>query len=164
MAIRYLVLALPLLTACQQAPPPQAQGQAQSQAQASGEKLDPFVVRVDAERWGVIIDKALEGVREAPETASADDEMFRADVSLKSSAASLIELRNAACAKGLVTGEACTLRNWPAWTMEPPRAGVPIEEIQRRSDWLSAEMERFTDAGCEAGAKATGEERFCSVE
>src|SRR5689334_5334181 len=162
MTIRHLLLALPLLAACQQAPQPQSPA-----AQASGEKLDPFVVMVDAERWGVILDKALDGVREAPDPAGdarLEDEMFRADISLKSSAAQLIELRNRACAKGLVTGEACQLRNWPAWTMEPPKTGVPIEEIQRRSDWLSAEMDRFTEAGCEAGRKATNEQQFCSVE
>jgi hypothetical protein len=156
MAIRTFLLALPLLAACQQTPQPQPQ--------ASAEKLDPFVVMIDAERWGVILDKALDGVREAPDVASAEDEMFRADKALKSGAARLIELRNEACVKGLVAGDACQLRNWPAWTMEPPKAGVPIEEIQRRSDWLSAEMERFTDAGCDAGKKATGEQQFCSVE
>jgi hypothetical protein len=157
MAIRYFLLALPLLAACQQAP----------QSQALTEKSDPFVVMIGAERWGVIIDKALEGVREAPDPAfdaRMEDDMYRADKALKSSAAALIQLRNEACVKGLVTGEACQLRNWPAWTMEPPRAGVPIEEIERRSDWLSLEMERFTEAGCAAGRKATGEELFCSVE
>jgi hypothetical protein len=160
MAIRHFLLALPLLAACQQAPGPQ-------QPQAAAEELDPFVVMIGAERWGVIIDKALEGVREAPDPAfdaRMEDEMYRADAALKSSAARLIELRNVACVKGLVTGDACQLRNWPSWTMEPPRSGVPIEEIQRRSDWLSEAMERFTEAGCEAGRKATGEELFCSVE
>jgi len=163
MAIRHFLLALPLLAACQQAPQPPTPGT----AQASGEKSDTFVVMISAERWGVIIDKALEGVREAPDPASdtrVDEDMYRADKALKSGAANLIQLRNEACAKGLVTGDACQLRNWPAWTMEPPRTGVSIEEIERRSDWLSLEMERFTDAGCAAGRKATGEELFCSVE
>jgi hypothetical protein len=163
MAIRRFLLALPLLAACQQAPQPQAQ----AQPQAAAEKLDPFVVMIDAERWGVILDKALEGVRETynPEIEKLnEDEMFRADLSLKSSAAQLIQLRNEACAKRLVTGADCELRNWPAWTMEQPKSGVPIEEIQRRSDWLSEQMDKFTEAGCEAGRKATGEQQFCSVE
>jgi hypothetical protein len=164
MAIRHFLLALPLLAACQPAPAPAPPSPA---AQASTEKLDPFVVMVDAERWGVLLGKALDGVREAPDPTfdkRMEDDMYRADGALKSGAAQLIELRNQACVKGLVTGDACELRNWPAWTMEPPKAGVPIDEIQRRSDWLSAEMERFTDAGCEAGRKATKEELFCSVE
>jgi hypothetical protein len=163
MAIRRFLLALPLLAACQQAPQPQAP----VEPQAAVEKLDPFVVMIDAERWGVILDKALEGVRETynPEIEKLnEDEMFRADLSLKSSAAQLIQLRNEACAKRLVTGADCELRNWPAWPMEPPKTGVPIEEIQRRSDWLSEQMDRFAEAGCEAGRKATGEEQFCSVE
>jgi hypothetical protein len=165
MTIRHFLLALPLLgvpllAACQQAPTPGV-------VQTATEKSDPFVVMIGAERWGVIIDKALEGVREAPEPAfdaRTDEDMYRADKALKSGAAALIQLRNEACVKGLVTGDACQLRNWPAWTMEPPKTGVSIEEIERRSDWLSLEMERFTEAGCAAGRKATNEELFCSVE
>jgi hypothetical protein len=153
-------IAMTILSACQQ------QQQASPPDSASAGPLDPFVVMIGAERWGVIIDKAREGVREAPEPAGDyfENEMYRADASLKSSAARLIELRNAACMKGLVTGEACNLQNWPAWTGEPPTDKTPIEEIQRRSDWLSKEMDPFTSAGCEAGRKATGDDLFCSVE
>jgi hypothetical protein len=133
---------------------------------ASSEPLDPFVVMVDAERWGVIIDRAREGVREAPGPADADagNEMYRADAALKSGSAALIELRNEACVKGLVTGAACDLGEWPAWTREAPTGKTPISEIDRRSQWLGATMAPFTEAGCEAGRKATGEELFCSVE
>ena len=160
MRAKPFVLAAVLLAACQQQPappPPEIAGAA---------PLDPFVVMVDAERWGVIIDKAREGVREAPGPTDAyfENEMFRADASLKSSAASLIELRNEACVKGLMTGAACNLGDWPAWTREPPTDKTPIEEIQRRSDWLSAQMDPFTSVGCEAGRKATGDDLFCSVE
>lgn len=148
-----------LLASCQ-TPAPQT-------PTASDEPIDPFVMMIGAERWGVIIDKAAEGVREAPDPgydARAEDELFRADAALKSGAARLIDLRNAACVKGLVTGDACELRNWPAWTMEPPKPGTPIAVIQQRSDWLSAEMDRFTTAGCDAGRKATNDDMFCSVE
>jgi hypothetical protein len=153
----FLVVASATLVACQQPVPAD---------QAQAEPLDPFVVMIDAERWGVIIDKARQGVREAPGPTDAyfENEMYRADASLKSSAASLIELRNEACVKALVTGPACNLGEWPAWTHEPPTDKTPIDEIQRRSDWLSGQMEAFTSAGCEAGRKATGDDLFCSVE
>jgi hypothetical protein len=152
------IVAVCALMACQQ---PQ-----QPVDTARTEPLDPFVVMVDAERWGVIIDKAREGVREAPGPSETyfDNEMYRADTSLKSSAAELIALRNEACVKGLVTGAACNLGDWPAWTREPPTDRTPIKEIQRRSDWLSRQMDPFTAAGCEAGRKATGDDLFCSVE
>jgi hypothetical protein len=154
-----LVLAAAAIAACQQKPasPPDAAG---------AEPLDPFGVMVDAERWGVIIDKAREGVRAAPGPADSyfENEMYRADAALKSGAASLIELRNEACVKGLVTGAACNPAEWPAWTREPPTDKTPIEEIRRRSDWLSGQMDPFTAAGCEAGRKATGDDLFCSVE
>jgi hypothetical protein len=148
-----------VLAACQQSASPQPDA-------ARAEPLDPFVVMVDVERWGVIIDKAREGVREAPGPADAyyQNEMYRADASLKSSAASLIELRNEACVKALVTGAGCDLGEWPAWTKEPPTDRTSIDEIQRRSDWLSGQMDPFTTLGCEAGRKATGDDQFCSVE
>jgi hypothetical protein len=73
-------------------------------------------------------------------------------------------LRNEACVKGLVIGAGCNLGDWPAWTREPPTDKTPIEEIQRRSDWLSGQMDPFTSVGCEAGRKATGDDLFCSVE
>ena len=151
-----LVIATAVVMACQQQPADTARA----------ESLDPFVVMIDAERWGVIIDKARDGVRDAPgpEDAYFENEMYRADVALKSGAARLIELRNEACAKGLLTGAACELGDWPAWTREPPTDRTPIEEIQRRSDWLSEKMAPFTSVGCEAGRRATGDELFCSVE
>ncbi len=152
-----VVLALAALAACQQPQPTEV---------AQVEPLDPFVVMIGAERWGVIIDRAREGVRQAPgpDDAYLENEMYRADVALKSGAASLIELRNEACAKQLVIGDACELHDWPVWTREPPTDKTPIEEIQRRSDWLSQQMDPFTGAGCEAGRKATGDDLFCSVE
>jgi hypothetical protein len=147
---------------------PQAPKSAEPPAQPapSTEKLDPFVVMVDAERWGVIMDKAMDGAIQADVPSAGVDlsELYRADKALKSGAASLIELRNQVCGQGLVTGAACDLKDWPAWTREPPTGDTPIEELDRRSQWLGATMAPFTDAGCEAGRKATGEELFCSVE
>lgn len=128
------------------------------------EPLDPFVVSVDAQRWGVLISKARDGVREAPTPPGApeDTDLFRADRSLKNSAAELLQLRNDACMRGLATGAACTLGEWPAWTLEPPSPNTPIEEIDRRSQWLSTQMSALTEIGCDAGRKT--DEMFCSVE
>jgi hypothetical protein len=136
------------------------------QTAASSEPLDPFVVMIGAERWGVIIDKAMDGAREADVPSAGVDlsDLYRADKALKSGAARLIELRNQVCGQGLVSGAACELKDWPDWTREPPSDKTPIEEIDRRSQWLGEAMQPFTDAGCEAGRKATGEELFCSVE
>lgn len=172
MAARFsLAAAFAVLVACspqqQSAATAEKPGEATEPQVALTEPLDPFIVMVDAERWGVIIDKAREGVREAPDPnydARAENELYRADSSLKSSAAALIELRNAVCDKGMLKGADCELKNWPAWTMEPPTDKTPIVEIQRRSDWLSTQMDRFTTVGCEAGRKSTNDYLFCSVE
>ena len=130
------------------------------------EPLDPFVVMIGAERWTVILDKALDGAREAPDPAGAPErtDMYRADAALKRGAAMVIEVRNDVCAKGLVTGAACTLPEWPAWTRELPTGDTPIAEIEKRSDWLSSVMSPFTDAACESGRKTSGDALFCSVE
>jgi hypothetical protein len=121
---------------------------------------------IDAERWGVIMDKAMDGAIQADVPSAGVDlsEPYRADKALKSGAARLVELRNQVCGQGLVTGDACELKDWPEWTREPPTGDTPIEELDRRSQWLGETMAPFTDAGCEAGRKATGEAMFCSVE
>jgi hypothetical protein len=139
---------------------------AEQQGNTPPEDLDPFVVMIGAERWTVILDKALEGAREAPDasTSAGETDLYRADAALKRGAAMVIELRNQVCRKGLVTGAACNLPEWPAWTLEPPTGDTPLVEIDRRSGWLDTVMAPFTDAGCEAGRKALNDELFCSVE
>jgi len=153
-----LACAIAALAACQAPAPPQTE--------TAAEKLDPFVVMIDAERWGIIIDKAIDGAREAPGPSDVphENEMYRADVALKSGAARLLQLRNDVCAKGILTGDACVIRNWPAWTRDPPTDKTPIEEINRRSQWLGEAMQPFTDAGCEAGRAASSDRQFCDVE
>ena len=140
------------------------------------EDLDPFVVMIGAERWTVILDRAMEGAIEAPYNVVRitdpddgdrnwpDDEKFRADVALKRGAAQVIILRNIVCEKGWVTGDACELPPFPAWTHELPSWTTSLEELDRRSAWLSEVMDPFTAAGCEAGRKATDDYQFCSVE
>jgi len=144
----------------------QAAAPAPEQGNTPPEDLDPFVVMIGAERWTVLLDHALEGSIQAPEPPEAAEttDLFRADMALKQGAAMVIELRNRVCAKGLVTGEACNLPDWPAWTRELPTGETPIEEIDRRSGWLDEVMAPFVWAGCEAGRKASGDDLFCSVE
>jgi hypothetical protein len=87
----------------------------------------PFVVMIGAERWTVILDKALEGAIEAPSAVPdiSDSDLYRTDAALKSGAAMLIELRNRICSRGLLTGDACTLPEFPAWTREACRTPPP---------------------------------------
>jgi hypothetical protein len=155
-----LICALALLAAGCQTP-----SEAPASA-ASAEPLDPFVVGIAAQRWGVIIDKAQEGVIEAPFANASLEEsnVLQADTALKSGAAKLIVLRNDVCRRGLLSAKECSLASWPAWMMEPPSSATSLEVLDRRSAWLGEEMQRFTDVGCAAGKKAAGDELFCSVE
>lgn len=166
MTAKLLSVAVLLAVACSPQSPKPAEPPAQPQSTASSERLDPFVVMIDAERWGVIIDKAMDGARQAdvPFAGADQSDLYRADAALKSGAASLLDLRNEICVKGMLAGAACDLKDWPDWTREPPTDKTPIEELDRRSRWLGEVMGPFTDAGCEAGRKATGENLFCSVE
>ncbi|MDP3493751.1 MAG: hypothetical protein Q8R82_11585 [Hyphomonadaceae bacterium] len=166
------ILFASILAACSPQPPVATAPEAtptpvvEQQGNTPPEDLDPFIVMIGAERWTVILEKALEGAREAPQgpRAAEETDLYRADSALKSGAAMVIELRNRVCRKGLVSGEACTLPEWPAWTHEPPTGDTPIEEIDRRSGWLDTVMAPFTAAGCEAGRKAMSDDMFCSVE
>lgn len=173
-------LAAMLATGCATAQPPAAPPADAPPAQQLGntppEDLDPFVVMIGAERWTVILDRATEGAMAAPynvvritdsdddEGLWPDDEKFRADVALKRGAAQVIILRNIVCEKGWVTGDACELPPFPAWTHELPSWTTSLEELDQRSAWLSEVMDPFTSAGCEAGRKATSDDMFCSVE
>lgn len=175
MAYRFTVAValLSLAAACNPqtpaAPAPEKTAEApapEQQGNTPPEDLDPFVVMIGAERWTVILDKALEGAREAPQGPGAIDEtdLYRADAATKSAAASIIELRNRVCRKQLVPVETCKLPDWPAWTLEPPTGDTPMAEIDRRSGWVSEVMAPFTEVGCAAGRAATKDEMFCSVE
>ena len=75
-----------------------------------------------------------------------------------------LELRNEICGKGLLKGDACKLPDFPAWTREPPSLDVTVQQIDERSQWLSAASDPFTSFGCEAGRAATKDDLFCSVE
>jgi len=166
------LLGLALVACSPQTPAAPAREAAASQPTAAlpgntpPEDLDPFVVMIGAERWTVILDKALEGAREAPDTNAVanENDLYRADAALKRGAAMVVQLRNQVCGKGLVTGTACNLPEWPAWTLEPPTGDTPLAEIDRRSGWLDTVMAPFTGVGCEAGRKATNDDMFCSVE
>ncbi len=159
-----------LAAACDQGQPPAAPPASAPPAEQLGntppEDLDPFVVMIGAERWTVILDRALEGAIQAPSTVPdmSDTDLYRTDAALKSGAAKVIELRNMVCGRGLLTGDACRLPDFPAWTREPPNATTPLADLDQRSAWLSEVMDPFTSAGCEAGRKATSDDMFCSVE
>lgn len=141
--------------------PPAAE---QQRGNTPPEDLDPFVVMIGAERWTVILDKAIDGAIQAPDAVAEQTELYRADAALKRGAAMVIELRNWVCGKGLVTGAQCTLPEWPAWTRELPTGDTPIDEIDRRSAWLDEVMAPFTGPACDAGRTASGDDLFCSVE
>lgn len=145
------------------APAPEPQ-----QGNTPPEDLDPFVVMIGAERWTVLLDRAIEASIEAPDpgmTTGVDlGDLYRTDAALKYGAAQVIELRNRVCTKGLVTGDACNLPAWPAWTTEMPNATTPLEELDRRSGWLDEVMAPFVSAACESGRQTSKDEMFCSVE
>jgi hypothetical protein len=164
MAIRSAVFtfAAIALAACQPAPQTPAAPPA-GKPDASAEPLDPFVVMISAERWTVLLDKALEGTREASPSADETDQ-GRADRATRDGAAMLLTLRNQQCAKGLMKGDDCVIPNWPAWASEPPNPNTPLSVIDERSSWLGEVMQKYVDKGCETGKAALKDDMFCSVE
>ena len=168
--LRSIALAISTLTAlsaCQSAPvqttaPSLAPQQPPSTVER--EDIDPFTLAIETGRWRVIVDRAREGVRNAPSDDRDEDNTLRIDRQLKSGALELLLLRNDACANGLASARICTFIDWPEWTLEPPRAGTDLVTLQRRSEWLGAAIGDLSSIGCDAGRTATGDERFCAVE
>lgn len=161
-----VVFAVALLGGCvmqpqqrpQTSPPPVAAGPAD-------EALDPFLLAIGSERWGVLIDRARTAVFESGAGRDAsDDFLLRADIAVKDGAAALLQLRNALCARGLMAEDPCRLADWPAWTSEPPSAATPPEVLRQRSDWLGERLGPFVDVGCQLGREQSGDDLFCSVE
>ncbi|MEZ5938093.1 MAG: hypothetical protein R3C52_07725 [Hyphomonadaceae bacterium] len=130
-------------------------------------EIDPFTLAIEAGRWRVIIERAHEGARLAPNPdglAGDEPDALRIDRSLKEGAAELLKLRDQVCSKDLVDPVICIFKNWPSWTTEPATSDTPLVELQARSEWLGEEVSNFSGAGCEAGRRATGDDLFCSVE
>lgn len=147
-----------VLAACQQAPQPQGQA-------TPAERLDPFIIMIDAERWGVLIDRAMEAVHEhVPFTEDTlENEVLRADRATKDGAIALLALRNEICGRGLIPAADCAL-DVPAWVHEAPTAATPLAVIDDRSQWLGTAMDKYVAYGCEQGRVRTGEDMYCSVE
>jgi hypothetical protein len=147
-------------------PPPASSVQAPPVVEEA-DPIEPFIVMIGAERWGVLIDKAMTAVRERPLSDRREPdaaELYRADRATKDGAAALLMLRNEICGTGLLDEAQCQLTDWPAWTSEPPTASTPIAVIQQRSDWLGLTMQPFVDAGCDLGRRTSGDRQYCDVE
>lgn len=163
-----VLLCLPILAAaCQQlpatTPPPAPSAVAADEA----DPMEPFIVMIGAERWGVLIDKAMTAVRERPlgsDPGLETSDLYRADRATKDGAAALLALRNEICGAGLMTEAQCVLRDWPAWTTDLPTASTPLKVIEQRSDWLGLAMQPFVDAGCDLGRRTSGDRQYCDVE
>lgn len=139
---------------------------------------DPWALALEAERYSVLLGLAKEGVIEANfarEDRYADDLSERARRALHEGARELYDIRERACATGLVGVEDCGELAPPAWLGEPADARVDGGELRRRIDWLTEAMAPFVAAGCdageaarladpEAGPDADSGPHYCSVE
>jgi hypothetical protein len=160
--MRLMLLAAVSLSACGLAACQQMTLQEQARSHA---EPDPMVLMIETGRHGVLIDRALEGVREhaqGDDQQLAENENLRADRAVKDGAVALIGLRNEICGRGLLKGADCNI-SLPSWASEPPTDRTSLKVIQQRSDWLDTAMSKFVELGCEAGRKAT-DYQFCSVE
>ena len=142
-----------------QAPPPVPAGEA-------GEPIDAFDLAIAAGRWSVLIERSREGLYRRPFDPAAPDEddRLRIDASLKTSALAMLALRAELCRFGEGGPEPCAPLTVPGWVVEPPSAGLSLEELEARNDWVGEQTFRFIGAGCEIGRRESGDDLFCSVE
>ncbi len=166
-------VAFTAIAACQTAPATEQQtvqpDAVEAQAEAPvlhtpPEEIDLFSFAIETGRWNAMIDRAREGVQQAPFPDGDEDLVLRSDRSLKTAVLDLVRLQREACAKELATGEACNQIDVPDWALEPPTADADLADLYRRSAWLGDALQDLFSVGCDAGAKATGDERYCAVE
>ena len=135
--------------------------------QEAAPEIDGFTLAIEAGRWGVLLDRASDGLEMAPfaDVDTEDDYPLQIDASLKRSAARLLALRAEYCGDKIEPDSAaCSKLDWPAWVLETPRSDQALDVLAARSEWLGAAIGDVVEAGCEAGRLQTGDELFCSVE
>lgn len=165
-----LMISALVLSACiaPQVPPPTPLPPAYTE-----EQLDPFVLQIEAGRWSVLADRALEGVnlvtgraKPAPIPLS-EDALARLDInaSINQSLLSLITLVSASCEAGIASAEQCAAFALPDWFAAPQSDTPPdLFTLRQRSDWIGEQTFAFTDAPCALGREISEDYLFCSVE
>ncbi|MCG8440346.1 MAG: hypothetical protein MI723_00915 [Caulobacterales bacterium] len=134
-------------------------GQTAAQEEAAP---DLWALVIESERWGVLMDRAMDGIADAPAVEESD--AARADAALRDGALQLFALRRRACAAGLVDADECGALAAPDWLGAPLEPPPSPAEIAGRSEWLGAAAQPFIAAGCAAGEARTGDAMFCAVE
>lgn len=133
-------------------------------------ETDPFALAITAERYGVLIDRAREGAIEGQPAMTLDDEITteRAATALRRAVFDLYQLQAITCDFQLVGPDDCGAIAPPEWLGEAPGSTPTPEQIHERIDWLTAHMDPYVEAGCDAGeSRRTDEDglpHYCSVE
>ncbi len=147
-------------------------------AQASPEEvfeadLDPWNLTISAERYGVLLNRAIEGViigppaRTLPEVTD-QSLLQRAGWATRDAAFSLYQLQKMTCEHGLVGVDDCLHIEAPDWLDDSPTSIPTPEEIHLRIRWLVDHLGPHLEAGCDAGqsrnTEPDGWPHFCSTE
>ncbi len=161
---RLIFAAAFVLTACAAAP--SADPAAAPQPDVSDD--DAWVTIIEAERYGVMIDRATQGAIEGPPAMTAPDpsDRERAAAATQHAAHAIYRLRDIVCAHKTVAPAACGPLPPPAWLGAAPGEEPSWAEIRARIDWVTEHMQPYVDAGCDAGRSRqnSDEPDYCSVE
>lgn len=130
---------------------------------------DPFNLAISAGRYGVLLDRAMEGLIIGPPAMTLDEDPDPwADAAARTRRAviSFLILRERACEYRVVAPEHCEAFEAPAWLGEAPDATPDAVEINARLTWLTDRIWPFIEAGCDAGQSRQDDEfpNFCAVE
>ncbi len=132
-------------------------------------ETDPFNLAIAAGRYGVLLDRAREGLMIGPPAMALDedpDPWADAAARTRRAAIDFLMLRQQACDYRVVASEHCEGFEAPAWLGEAPDATPDAEELNARLTWLTDRIWPFIEAGCDAGqSRQDGESpSFCAVE
>ena len=115
------------------------------------------------ERLAALIDRAAEAAQQLPRATKPPCITRRADGATKWTALRL-SLFVAELQQVRIVGlEPPSQVKLPAWVFEPP-ACPAWQVIERRNDWLEAQVTHATDWACTKAAEKTGDSLICSVE
>jgi hypothetical protein len=161
-----LAFVLAWTAACATSPGVETAPDAVSEA-AYDERNDPFTVMIYAERYSILVSRALEGARGAPVPYDENrSEVQRAREAVLETAHDLYVLRDRVCAAGLVAAEECGPLPPPDWFGVGADDDADLAEVNRRIEWLEEVIGPFMNAGCRAGEALQDEDEpyFCAVE
>ncbi|HEX6398502.1 MAG TPA: hypothetical protein VFZ95_13840 [Steroidobacteraceae bacterium] len=136
---------------------------------SASEPLDDNDLAMDATRYELLVDRALEAA-DVVLAGSSNPRKHNpacanpyADLAFKRAAIKLLALRQTLIGHDDLLPAGSRSLKLPAWVFEPPGC-ISAQVLEQRHDWLGRQVEAMTNRVCERAFAKTNEVYYCSVE